>query len=432
MKENHQMKRIFGIALAATGLLASTASAQNALLNGGFEEKCTPAAGWTAFGNVTNINFYTTSGARSIKMFGPFNAPLGYSGIFQDRPASPGQVYTGSAFVFSPCWDRLRPDGTRALVDVSFIDANGNVINDPQTNISPRVTESTAPGGNAGCDIGFSEPLAVLLTTTPAVAPAGTVAVRIQLLVEQENYIGGAAWWDDASLELSSNPGVNVLENSSFEQAPANCFGSNFVGWVNFGNGSDTPGVNARTGNEAAKLFGGFNGNPAYSGWFQDVAATPGSSWIARGWGRSWVNDSLQPGNNVFLQLEFYDEFGNNLIGPVGLSESIPTPGDDTYRFYETGLAVAPPDTAKVRLVIIQVQSNFAGGATWWDDMELTNGCAADFNGDNFLDFFDYDDYVNCFETGNCPPGKTADFNGDAFVDFFDYDDYVEAFETGC
>ena len=59
-------------------------------------------------------------------------------------------------------------------------------------------------------------------------------------------------------------------------------------------------------------------------------------------------------------------------------------------------------------------------------------GCPADFNGDGFLDFFDYDDYVNCFETGTCPPGKTADFNGDAFVDFFDYDDYVLAFETGC
>ena len=58
--------------------------------------------------------------------------------------------------------------------------------------------------------------------------------------------------------------------------------------------------------------------------------------------------------------------------------------------------------------------------------------CPADFNGDGFLDFFDYDDYVNCFETGVCPPGKTADFNGDAFVDFFDYDDYVTAFETGC
>jgi hypothetical protein len=58
--------------------------------------------------------------------------------------------------------------------------------------------------------------------------------------------------------------------------------------------------------------------------------------------------------------------------------------------------------------------------------------CPADFNGDGFLDFFDYGDYVDCFENGVCPPGRTADFNGDAFVDFFDYADYVTAFETGC
>jgi hypothetical protein len=58
--------------------------------------------------------------------------------------------------------------------------------------------------------------------------------------------------------------------------------------------------------------------------------------------------------------------------------------------------------------------------------------CPADFNGDQFLDFFDYDEYVACFETGICPPGKTADFNGDEFTDFFDYDEYVLAFEIGC
>ncbi len=58
--------------------------------------------------------------------------------------------------------------------------------------------------------------------------------------------------------------------------------------------------------------------------------------------------------------------------------------------------------------------------------------CPADFNGDGFVDFFDYDDYVNCFETGVCPPGKSADFNADGFADFFDYDAYVLAFETGC
>ena len=28
--------------------------------------------------------------------------------------------------------------------------------------------------------------------------------------------------------------------------------------------------------------------------------------------------------------------------------------------------------------------------------------------------------------------GRTADFNSDDFVDFFDYDDFVAAFEGGC
>jgi hypothetical protein len=63
---------------------------------------------------------------------------------------------------------------------------------------------------------------------------------------------------------------------------------------------------------------------------------------------------------------------------------------------------------------------------------EVPGGCPADFNGDQFIDFFDYADYVACFEGAGCPDGTTADFNGDAFVDFFDYADFVTAFETGC
>ncbi|XVJ58055.1 MAG: hypothetical protein HEQ23_01130 [Tepidisphaera sp.] len=55
-----------------------------------------------------------------------------------------------------------------------------------------------------------------------------------------------------------------------------------------------------------------------------------------------------------------------------------------------------------------------------------------DFNGDQFVDFFDYDAFVTCFETLACPPGRSADYNGDQFVDFFDYDDFVSVFENGC
>ena len=65
-------------------------------------------------------------------------------------------------------------------------------------------------------------------------------------------------------------------------------------------------------------------------------------------------------------------------------------------------------------------------------DLTITACCPADFNGDGFLDFFDYADFTACFEAGACPPGLTADFNGDRFVDFFDYADFVAAFEVGC
>ena len=58
--------------------------------------------------------------------------------------------------------------------------------------------------------------------------------------------------------------------------------------------------------------------------------------------------------------------------------------------------------------------------------------CAADFNGDGFVDFFDYDAYVACFEGEGCPARQSADFNGDGFADFFDYDAYIAAFESGC
>jgi len=59
-------------------------------------------------------------------------------------------------------------------------------------------------------------------------------------------------------------------------------------------------------------------------------------------------------------------------------------------------------------------------------------GCPADFNADGFVDGFDYDEFVACFEGAGCPPGRNADFNGDGFADGFDYDEFVSAFENAC
>ncbi|MDX2118245.1 MAG: hypothetical protein SFY96_08705 [Planctomycetota bacterium] len=54
--------------------------------------------------------------------------------------------------------------------------------------------------------------------------------------------------------------------------------------------------------------------------------------------------------------------------------------------------------------------------------------CPADFNGDTFLDFTDFDDFVAAFEAGLA----SSDFNGDGFLDFTDFDDFVVALEAGC
>jgi hypothetical protein len=62
------------------------------------------------------------------------------------------------------------------------------------------------------------------------------------------------------------------------------------------------------------------------------------------------------------------------------------------------------------------------------DQVTLTIGCAADFNGDNQVDFFDYLDFAQAFDTED----PSADFNGDDQVDFFDYLDFVQAFSAGC
>lgn len=54
--------------------------------------------------------------------------------------------------------------------------------------------------------------------------------------------------------------------------------------------------------------------------------------------------------------------------------------------------------------------------------------CPADFDGDGFIDAFDYARYVVAFESGDIG----SDTNADGFLDAFDYEAFVSAFEVGC
>ncbi len=59
--------------------------------------------------------------------------------------------------------------------------------------------------------------------------------------------------------------------------------------------------------------------------------------------------------------------------------------------------------------------------------------CPADFTGDGFVDFFDLDEYIQCFsDRQSCPEAIDADFTGDGFTDFQDFAAFVDAFSQGC
>jgi len=101
--------------------------------------------------------------------------------------------------------------------------------------------------------------------------------------------------------------------------------------------------------------------------------------------------------------------------------------GTSSGGIYSLSATIGQPDAGTAMTGGIY---SLTGG--YWAGTAQPPACPADFNGDGFLDFFDYDSFVECFETEVCPPGKTADFNGDQFADFFDYDEFVLAFEVGC
>jgi hypothetical protein len=135
------------------------------------------------------------------------------------------------------------------------------------------------------------------------------------------------------------------------------------------------------------------------------------------------------------------DNSGSEIVSLSGDESSDLDGSIVSYVWREGGTEIAtginPSVSLSVGVHTIDLTVTDNEGRTGTDSVTITveegaPACPADFNGDGFLDFFDYDDFVNCYENGVCPPGKTADYNNDGFVDFFDYDDFVSAYESGC
>ncbi len=151
--------------------------------------------------------------------------------------------------------------------------------------------------------------------------------------------------------------------------------------------------------------------------------------------------------NQAFpIDAAFFDPTGTapRVVSVVSVRGDLqPIPGTKTLQVFDVAgillgsqtLQDSDRDPLRIAAPGIHRARFFSSSATiGFDDLRFdtpVDPCSADFNRDGFLDFFDYDAFVQCFETEACGDGS-ADFNRDGFVDFFDYDDFVQAFETGC
>ena len=178
----------------------------NLLNNPGFESG--GLANWTTYGAGFNTvlesirNVPVHDGTNVFKLFGQFSGSENYSGILQDRAASPGQGFTASAWVLTPNGDSIAGANT-AWIEVSFRDAASSTL---ALFRSATISASTPVG--SWLDLAVTNRLnpttfAAMGSVTNLVAPSGTAFARFQVVFRQPQTAAGAVLFDDLKLSDS-------------------------------------------------------------------------------------------------------------------------------------------------------------------------------------------------------------------------------------
>ncbi len=97
------------------------------------------------------------------------------------------------------------------------------------------------------------------------------------------------------------------------------------------------------------------------------------------------------------------------------------------------GALATPPLPARIDFAAMRLRGYAWGENVGWinlDDSDAFVGlrCFSDFNGDEFVNGDDFDEFVALFELGDA----SADVNRDGFVNGDDFDEFVAAFVAGC
>ncbi|MEM7456967.1 MAG: PEP-CTERM sorting domain-containing protein, partial [Planctomycetota bacterium] len=167
------------------------------------------------------------------------------------------------------------------------------------------------------------------------------------------------------------------LTDGDFEDNPT-------TAWTTFGNAfldgeviGDLDQAAGFSGAESAKTFGNFNGDPNFTGFFQDIAVdgvnlSVGDLIQMSGYIASPSGDAMAGGNLAFYEITFF----STALGEFGFGDNTSanfTSGDatDSWQFFTTEGVFIPAEAEAVRAKAVFVNIGFAGGSAWFDNAQL-------------------------------------------------------------
>lgn len=164
----------------------------------------------------------------------------------------------------------------------------------------------------------------------------------------------------------------NLLANPGFENG--------LTGWGAFGNSygepTNPPAIQPRSGGGLCKMFGNFSGSFNVSGVFQAFPASPGQQFTLDCWTRHFSGDAMVgtglPNNNwAVMKIAFFNGSG----AEIGNAEQIVLNGNylqDTWIDNPSVTGTAPVGTTSVQALLLYLQPAFQGGAAHFDDVTFT------------------------------------------------------------
>lgn len=228
------------VAISSLAVVPLAQAQTNMLVDPGFEGgvfALTPDAGWVGFnGSVfqsTNNYYYNTTvpvvvhdGTNCFETY-----PTGsgsYNGVYQDRPALPGQIYTGNAWFLTSALDPILGAGA-CYLEVQFRTAAGAVLAQYKSSYvdtnSPTDTWINLTPTNK-----YTGDFTTFLGTSPyMVAPAGTAKVRFQITYHGD--LGGAIYVDTTDLRLRSPVAAASLNGPNVQIGFPTIYGPTYQVW---------------------------------------------------------------------------------------------------------------------------------------------------------------------------------------------------------